>query len=137
MSKFLFEAEVPEGYVGVGFRPPKRGDLFLNYRTDSPARVETAGFDYTHKMSIIVERVKPPHLWPDHIPDGWIAVDRNKEAHWYRDEPYASADEWDCDSQHYYKLSYLQGLPGAYPKLPDLDSDWMKNKWRVKRDDAK
>lgn len=54
MSKIEIEADVPDGWVAVAYRPPLKGELYLDHR----GRIETAAYDFVMPW-LILRRVEP------------------------------------------------------------------------------
>ena len=112
------EAEVPDGYEAVAFRMPVEGERFVS---DEGEVIHT-------RHSVCWPRliVRKAHVWPEWLPDGWVAVDSNGEVWWYENKPTLGArgDEWNSGSGESNRLSKF------FP-VPAYTIDWKRACWQV------
>jgi hypothetical protein len=122
VGKQTIEIDVPEGWIVVAYRAPKRGEWYL----ESSGEVAQAEANFsTHRP--ILER--DPSFEPIEVrlKPGWLAMDSDKKKWWYENEPFmrsSSSSAWSVNGGEYNVLGHCVDV--------DLGNDWRQSKRRVK-----
>lgn len=122
MGKQTIEIDVPEGWIVVEYRAPKRGELYLA----SSGEADQAEADFgTHRP--ILQRDPSFEPVDARLKPGWLAMDSDKKIWWYENEPFMrsfSSSAWSVNGGEYNILGHCVDV--------DLGNDWRQSKRRVK-----
>lgn len=122
MGKQTIEIDVPEGWIVVAYRAPKRGEWYLA----SSGEVAQAEADFsTHRP--ILER--DPSFEPIEVrlKPGWLVMDSDSKKWWCENEPFIRSSFSSGWSVEYGQFCILAECIDF-----DFGDDWRQSKRRVK-----
>ena len=86
LQTLTIETEVPDGYEAVAFRQPVSGEYYLSV-VDTV--LKCVGEPLGSRLVL-----RKAHVWPEWLPDGWVAVDSNGAVYWYENKPKLEDGVW-------------------------------------------